>query len=61
MSNKYLGDQNNCLGQKIKEGVGLVVEEVQKFEDFKLTRNLAFYGKKWLQVESTILGDFVRQ
>jgi hypothetical protein len=52
MSNKYLGDQNNCLGQKIKEGVGLVVEEVQKFEDFKLTRNLAFYGKKWLQLKA---------
>jgi hypothetical protein len=48
MSNKCLGDQNNYLGPKIKQGLGFVVEEVQKFEDFKLPKNLAFYGKKWL-------------
>jgi hypothetical protein len=48
VSNKCLGDQSNCLGWKVKQGVGFVVEEVQKFEDFKLTRNLAIYGKKWL-------------
>jgi hypothetical protein len=34
ISNKCLGDQSNYLGQKVKQGVGFVMEEVQNFENF---------------------------